>query len=371
LADPSAPIQLTGMTLAAYIRALEAAYAGNPPRFDQMMLVHLMKQRTVYSVARDLRTIFFDVVQGANDEGWTPDLIAASLDANPSNPQLRAFVRTLGLNPIPASEEANLQRVVTPRSSFQDPEIFRGEFGKRVDWICQFRVPGGGGTGILVANDLVLTNHHVVKPLLADAALVPRARCVFDFKLLNDGRQISSGREVALHASWHVASRPHSPEDTRRNGGEPAADALDYAVVKLAEPVGDQARGPQGASDPASPVRGWGTLATAAPIVAVNDPVIILQHPLLQGRRVQEPVQMAIGVVLQSPFPDRRLRHNARTLSGSSGSPCFNSDLEMVALHHAGDPATGWEQPAWNQAIPIGGIVADLAARNVTPAFWN
>jgi len=27
-----------------------------------------------------------------------------------------------------------------------------------------------------------------------------------------------------------------------------------------------------------------------------------------------------------------------RTLPGSSGSPCCNTDLKLVALHHAGDP---------------------------------
>jgi hypothetical protein len=363
-------IELTGQELGAYISALENAYAANPGRFDQMMLIHLNKHRTIYSLDTDLRQRFFQVVTSANMEGWTSDLIAASLDGNPGNPRLRAFVRKLGLTPVPAAEAQNLQKVVTEKSVFHDGVVFLDEFARRIDWICQIQIPGGGGTGALVAADLVLTNHHVIRPLLDNAALAPRVRCTFDFKKLSDGRQISSGRQVVLHADWHVASRPHSPEDTKRNGAEPAADALDYAVLRLAEPVGDQALGPKGADDPLSTRRAWLPVLSAPPAVAPPDPVFVLQHPLMPGRLTQEPVQLAIGSVLESPYPDRRMRHNARTLPGSSGSPCFSANLELVGLHHAGDPITGWERPAWNQAIPIERIVTDLAAKNIQQ-FWN
>jgi V8-like Glu-specific endopeptidase len=58
-------------------------------------------------------------------------------------------------------------------------------------------------------------------------------------------------------------------------------------------------------------------------------------------------------------------------MPGSSGSPCFNANLELVALHHAGDPTVPWEQPEWNQAIPVQNIVADLIAQGVDRKLWE
>ena len=42
---------------------------------------------------------------------------------------------------------------------------------------------------------------------------------------------------------------------------------------------------------------------------------------------------------------------------GSSGSPVFNLDWELVALHHLGDPAYD-HPPAYNQGVPIDKIRA-------------
>jgi trypsin-like peptidase/effector-associated domain 1 (EAD1)-containing protein len=361
----SMDIRLEGQLAGKYVRALESAY--NPERFDQMLLVHLSRQRSTYSLANDLITRFFNVLETANREGWTADLVAASLDANPGNPQLLRFARDLGLDPVPPAQADNLQKVITAQSAFLDAELYLAALAARVAWVCQVVVPQGGGTGILVGPDLVLTNHHVIGQVLAGDISATKVDCVFDYKKLSDGRQISPGRRVALAPNWHVASQPHSTEDTKRAGGRPVAEALDYALIRLAAPVGEEPKGPMGASDAAGQPRSWLRLSALDPRLADNSPLLVLQHPLMPGRLHQEPVQIAVGSVLRSPFPDLRVRHNARTLGGSSGSPCFNANLEMVALHHAGDPVTAWERPEWNQAIPVHRIVADLDGRGIKP----
>ena len=48
---------------------------------------------------------------------------------------------------------------------------------------------------------------------------------------------------------------------------------------------------------------------------------------------------------------------------GSSGSPCFNADLQLVALHHARDPQS---PPRWNQAIPMKKIRAAWQANAIS-----
>ena len=63
-----------------------------------------------------------------------------------------------------------------------------------------------------------------------------------------------------------------------------------------------------------------------------------------------------------------RIRYQTNTEPGSSGSPVFNKDWRVVALHHAGGPTS---QPgtldvadgAFNQGIPIADIVDDLKSQ--------
>jgi hypothetical protein len=359
----SMELRLEGPLVGRYLKAMESAYS--PERFDQMMLVHLSRQRTSYSLGPDLITRFSDVLQAANREGWTANLVAASLDANPGNPNLQRFARDLGLDPVPAAQTDNLQKAITAQSAFLDAELYLAALAARVAWVCRLVVPRGGGTGVLVGPDLVLTNHHVIAQVLAGELAATQVGCLFDYKKLRDGRQISPGRRVDLTVNWHVASRPHSAEDTKREGGRPSPEALDYALIRLAAPVGEEPMGPMGAADVAGQSRGWLRLSAIDPQLADSSPLLVLQHPLMPGQLQQEPVQIAVGSVLPSPFPELRVRHNARTLGGSSGSPCFNANLEMVALHHAGDPVNAWERPEWNQAIPVHRIVADLGGRGI------
>ena len=46
-----------------------------------------------------------------------------------------------------------------------------------------------------------------------------------------------------------------------------------------------------------------------------------------------------------------RIRYRTNTDPGSSGSPVFTMDWDIVALHHYGDP--NWQKPLFNQGVPI------------------
>jgi V8-like Glu-specific endopeptidase len=78
------------------------------------------------------------------------------------------------------------------------------------------------------------------------------------------------------------------------------------------------------------------------------------------GHPDREPMAISMGRVLDHAANGVRLRHDAYTLGGSSGSPVFDANFQLVALHHAGDPAAGPAQ--YNQAIPMTLIRADIAA---------
>jgi hypothetical protein len=105
-----------------------------------------------------------------------------------------------------------------------------------------------------------------------------------------------------LHASGVIASRKHSAEDMKRNGGEPAADELDYALLRLAEPVGQQPLGDKGPSDVTGTARGYIRLSASTSPLKEDDPVIVLQHPQPPGLAKQQPIQLSTALRWPRPF---------------------------------------------------------------------
>lgn len=86
--------------------------------------------------------------------------------------------------------------------------------------------------------------------------------------------------------------------------------------------------------------------------------VNIIQHP--QGR----PKEVSLHDNKVSYIYDVAIRYRADTEGGSSGSPVFNNNWELVALHHA-----GWNEPggaATNEGIRIVSIVAFLTTESAT-----
>ena len=123
---------------------------------------------------------------------------------------------------------------------------------------------------------------------------------------------------------------------------------------------------------PASaPLRGWIPMRSAAekqnltPDEIHQAFVIVLQHPKGQ------PMQQDMGAVTELNTNGTRIRHEANTLPGSSGSPCFSiRDLSIFALHHAGGHSKTLNRP-YNQAVPIGKIINLVRLRGKSSAFWD
>jgi V8-like Glu-specific endopeptidase len=63
-----------------------------------------------------------------------------------------------------------------------------------------------------------------------------------------------------------------------------------------------------------------------------------------------------------------RVRYATNTEPGSSGSPVFDLDWNLVALHHLGDPA--YDHPAsYNQGVPIQLIGDRIESHGKSNAF--
>jgi hypothetical protein len=221
-------------------------------------------------------------------------------------------------------------------------------------------MPGGGGTGLLVHQDLVLTNHHVMGPVYDKAVSRDDVLFRFDYKVLPDGTELIGKTPCGLADVWDVDQSPPSVQDAIIDGPEPQPEELDYALVRLHEPVGLK---PINSNDSQAPSRSWYRLGEH-PAVSRGEPFLVMQYP--EDLRLQ----LAIGSILEHTPLGVRLRHNARTLPGSSGSPGFDANLQLVAIHHAGEPDQAGRRPRYNQAIPMARILGLMLKHGVQP-FWK
>lgn len=350
---------LSGPQIRSYVEALSTAFV--PPRFAQLLLGRLDKQVFMISMAQDYTSILYDVVDTANREGWALRLLDAARASNPNNPQLLAFEESLGLGVIPVAEKVAFEKIVNTRSRFHDVLDFRTRLGLLESWLCAFEIPKSGGTGLLVGPDLVLTNYHVIEGILKGSVSPANVRCRFDYKALPGDVAVNGGTAVELADPWDVVHARYSQADTDPNGQSWGPDELDFAIVRLNREIGKEPIGDKAERD--APARHWLALPAEPAALAQNDILFILQHPQdleAVGAKLQ-PMQLATGIVMSFAGNGLRLRHDTRTLPGSSGSPVFNADLELAALHHAGEPNNRLDyRGAYNQAIPLGEITRYL-----------
>lgn len=231
-----------------------------------------------------------------------------------------------------------LQRNVRPYLAKLDVHIWRDRLVKIERQVCRVELEGNGlGTGFLVGPDTVLTNWHVFE-IAKDGNKFSKIGCRFDYTRLPDG-SIRPGRLVMLNSA--IDTSPYSPAEMTDNPDNPPpnSEQLDYALLRLTSRVGeDQIDGVP---------REWIKLPKAALPLPAGAPILILQHP--DG----SPMKLALDTEAVIGLNDNgtRLRYRTNTEYGSSGSPVFTMDWDVVALHHYGDPK--WQSPLFNQGVPI------------------
>lgn len=291
---------------------------------------------------------------------------ARALDRKPSLAALAALAPAVGVLG-PGMRRAGLEELLQPAAGFADVAVFRAALAVAEVRVARVEYDGEPrGTGFLVGERHLLTNWHVVRRLATLGPAGPDAGGAiarFDFKLSADGSPASAGRAVAFDVDWLAhKSEVGAPADELGAEGPPAGP-LDYAVVRLAEPAGAQAIGPDPGAAGADR-RGWYALSAAPRAFDPDEPILIVGHPL------RRPLQISFaspgGAV--STAHANRVRYQTNTEAGSSGSPVFDRAWNPVALHHASGPAPleadglVVEDGRFNQGIPLALIAAELAA---------
>ena len=198
------------------------------------------------------------------------------------------------------------------------PASFLADGGERAKAICRIRVRNanfsGFGTGFLVAPNVIMTNNHV----LEDGATATTSVAEFDFD-----DEDATVRTITLR-----------PDDLFITNEE-----LDFTLV---------------ACEPVEGVPFIPLLSNPA-VVTRHERVNVIQHPA--GR----PKEVALHDNHVERLMTHVIRYRTDTEPGSSGSPVFNNNWELVALHHAGFNQPGGQ--ALNEGIRISAIVAHLLGR--------
>ncbi|MFC8920416.1 trypsin-like peptidase domain-containing protein [Streptomyces sp. NPDC057116] len=207
------------------------------------------------------------------------------------------------------------------------------------------------GTGFLVSPRLLMTNHHV----LPDAASTQQCLVEFDAQVTVDNTPGASIRLELDPGTFFVAN-----------------ERLDFALVLVRS-----ADGP-----PPGEVFGWNRLSVQLGKLVIGEPVNVIGHPM--GRLKEVAVRDNALQVRMDDF----LHYKTDTEPGNSGSPVFNDQWEVVALHHSGvpdkdergrtlrkdgkvwQPGDGDDAIAWvaNEGVRISSILTHLAGLPLDPA---
>lgn len=213
------------------------------------------------------------------------------------------------------------------------------------------------GTGFLVGAKHLLTCAHVVRALNSPPPADLAITAVFDFYSQDRAAHAESGRRVTGRV---VAWSYPAPSEIRGEVSDwnAAPDRLDYGLIELDEPAGDQPAGPLLGQATRRGPRGFFRLSDTAYDFARATLLFITQHPL--GERVA--ISYATPV-FEVNANKSRVRYRANTLQGSSGAPVIDDRGRLVALHH-------YAARGVNQGIPIHAVAADLKKRCQVP-LWG
>ena len=280
-----------------------------------------------------LRVLIAEVIRQPNSAAIRPELNSLLADTLRATPSAEAPAPA---DPIAWKVDANpagLERQIETQPTLLDIsflqrglELSRGV----VKLITAFPTEDGtaldrfNGTAFRIGEDLLLTNHHVL----------------FD----GDRRPSAVEAWFGYERSFEGATREPIviPCDPGSVDGDPVHD---WAVVRVAHPMPDRV-----------PIITLGD--AAAP--QVLDRVYIIQHPNGGVKKIG----MTHNVVVQ--VTDDVVRYRTDTEAGSSGSPVFNEQWQVIGLHHRWETAKidGQEQ-VFNQGRRMDVVAAALSNRGL------
>lgn len=235
------------------------------------------------------------------------DLVADKPPVAVESPDRREARRRFLTETLGAAGEVAFERVIAGDELQPVSYLERGMVAARAVAKVALRTAGGAsdgsGTGFLIAPGVLITNNHV----LPDRSLASRSRAQFSYELDAAGAPVEP-----VDFAFDVDRLFHTHQ------------ALDFTVVAVSAV----------AQDGRTRLDGFGYL----PLLGTTGKAMegewlsLIQHP--NGERKQVSIRENKLIKRKADV----LWYSTDTKPGSSGSPVFNNDWYVVALHHAGVP---------------------------------
>jgi hypothetical protein len=321
-----------------------------------------------------------------HEQGWLTEFIRACIEGKSDpDPALAAAVKSyVGFVTIDMSkwdalgdDNAEKQALLTKWDAFLDADKVLTLFQVGFPRVCCITGTAKrmkhalldpttvGGTGCLVGPDMVLTNWHVIEPLLDDNGEA-RKDSETEFAIFFDhhdkqaitdhAKDVAGTVRVLPHKDWFVAG------SRKLDALVDHEQMLDYALIRLATPVGSAARN-RLLGEP----RGWIRIPPASEFEEprADEGVICPQHPGLLGR-----VFDFGRTIAKYKQASTRLAYSLNTTHGTSGAPVLSKFGELVALHEADGNGAGPGDPPpklHNRGILLSAF-ADAARQHLSDA---
>lgn len=189
------------------------------------------------------------------------------------------------------------------------------------------RSDGKSGSGFVAGDNILITNHHV----LPDNAQAATAVCQFNYQQSIEGLN---------EPMMEYKLRPDEFFETSVKD--------DWTAVRIE----------------GEPKQQWGALELRPAKLAKEDRVNIIQHP------GGGPKQLSFFSNVVLFIGKGRVQYLTDTMPGSSGSPVFDRDWNLVAIHHSGgwliEPGTGSKAVFFrNEGILVDLLIESLAPKGV------
>jgi endonuclease G len=205
---------------------------------------------------------------------------------------------------IEAREDVELQRWLKPAPDFLDVGMLQMAV-RRARSVCRVEVEQthSRGTGVLIDRDLVLTNFHVLADTLSDLN-TNAASTVLRFGAFTAAASAEAGQQVGLDQQNPLVACSQTSE-------------FDFVLLRVDSMIA--------------------TFEAIAPVTftlrrpKARSSLHILQHP--DGGEMKLALSNN-GVIAVDRFSGK-VQYVTKAAGGSSGSPCFDEDWSMVALHRA------------------------------------
>ncbi len=318
-------MNLSGAELKKLVNAIVSAY---PTKEDLAMMVQFELEENLEEVAggNNLKQLVFNLVtKWAIPRGYIYRLIIASYETNPENPELKDFyesvvlkrfnlessVKTKDFGPDinwkGETDDIQLQSWLKPEPDYWDVGFLKRAIEQSAS-VCRLEIPTRQimGTGVLIASNKLLTNYHVLQPLEEDSLETNALNTILKFGCFtSDIGEETEGKSFKLDKETPILCFSKTEE-------------LDFILLQIESKISRETD--------IKPAR-WNPQKVPMEKMGIN----VLQHPEGNSMKLSISQDGVTGVYQQNGL----VQYVNKTALGSSGSPCFDENWFLVALHHA------------------------------------